>query len=104
VNQTATDATVPVGERMNGLKLGVGQRRLQGRGEIFPIHELGKIVEKALGLIRRWRNEVCADRSVMATPDPVLAVPNGAGDLGLRNAQLGAMEIDDRLGGDRLAS
>ncbi|MCK0091375.1 hypothetical protein MWU77_11335 [Rhodococcus sp. F64268] len=76
VDQSATDPTVAIGERMNRFELGVHdpglyQRSVQGSVEI--VDEVG---HQRSDILRRWGDEIRFERMPIRAPDPVLDVPD----------------------------
>jgi len=75
VDQSATDPTVAIGERMDRFELGVHdpglyQRSVQGSVEI--VDEVGHQRSDILG---RWGDEICFERMPIRASDPILNLP-----------------------------
>ena len=81
MNEGAADAAVAIGERVDGLELGVGDGRLDDGREVRPVHEGHEIDHQLLDDLGGWRHEVGPARVKGVAADPVLPVPQRPGDL-----------------------
>lgn len=77
-DQSAADAAVAVGERVDGLELGVRDRGLSEYGQICSIGEGEQIGHQFVDEFRRRWHVQGVDRGVIAAPDPVLHVADNA--------------------------
>jgi len=102
VDEAAAGTAVAVGERVDRLELGVGQRGLQRGREVVAVHEPGEAVEQPVDLVRRRGDEGAAVRVVVVAADPVLGGARDARDVrvaGLLHQR--AVHVDERGHGDR---
>ena len=64
VDQGASGASVPVGEGVDGLELGVGDRGLNERRVLVSIDVGGEVLEQLGDVLGRWGHERCATEVV----------------------------------------
>ena len=57
MNEGTAGPAVAIGERMDGLKLGVSYRGLRHGWKCIVIAEAAQVVEKIAHVFRRWRYE-----------------------------------------------
>jgi len=72
VDEGAACAAVAIGERMDGLELGVCDRRLSQWGVVVAVDVVEEIVEETVDVLGRGRDIACATGVVLAASDPVL--------------------------------
>lgn len=73
MDQCPPDATIAVGERVDRLELGVGERRLDQRSVQAAVDIADEVVHQLRYQRRWWRNELSVERVPGAPADPVLA-------------------------------
>jgi len=74
LHKRAPGSAVPIRERVNGLELGVCDRRLQEPGQSLVVAECAEIVHQPLDFLGWRRNVVRAAGVIVVSPDPVLRV------------------------------
>jgi hypothetical protein len=98
VDEGAADATVAVGEGVDGLELRVGDGGVDHGGEVRSVHERDQVAHEVLHPLGRGRDEVGAAGVERVAADPVLAVAEFAGDLGRgRREHQAAVDVEDVL-------
>ena len=75
VNECPSDASVAVGERVDGLELGVDQGGLEQWSVHGTRQVVGQILDQSRNLLGRRRYEIGADRMRVTATDPVLSIP-----------------------------
>lgn len=99
--QGPSGAPVAVGERVDGLELGVGDGGLGERRQHFAGREPAQVVQEPIHLLRRWRHEVSFARVVVVPADPVLFGSDLPADLGGgRAGHHGPVDVEDGLQAD----
>jgi hypothetical protein len=74
---------VAIGKRVDGLELGVRDRGLGDRGQCLARAEGGQVFDQARYEFGRRRHEYRRAGVVVASPDPVLLLPQSSGELRL---------------------
>src|SRR6266446_2500293 len=87
VDERAADATISIGERMDGLKLRMCDRSLDEHGHVAPVEECGKVFHEIWDVLRRWRHEIRLPWVEPVTANPVLTVAELARDAGGRGRE-----------------
>ena len=99
MHQRPAGATVAVGERVDGLELGVGDGGL-GEGRVDVVVDVGDEVVEEPGDLVGWRgDEAGATRVVGTATDPVLDLADNSTELwGRRAVHEGAVDAGDHRG------
>ncbi len=70
--QATTRATIAITERVDCLKLGVGNRCLRNRRDVIEVHKPGEVIQQRLYVLGRRRDERRISWAKPWTSDPVL--------------------------------
>ena len=70
--QATTGAAIAVTERVDCLKLGVGNRGLRNRRDVIEVHKPDEIIQQRLYVLGRRRDERRISWAKPSTSDPVL--------------------------------
>ena len=87
VDERAADATIAVGERMDGLKLCMCDRSLDERGHVAPVEECGKVFHEIWDVLSGWRHEIRLPWVESVPANPVLTVAELARHAGGRGRE-----------------
>ena len=105
MHQGPAGPAVSIDKGVNRLKLGVGDGGLLDRGEVVPVAEGRKVVEKSTHVLGGGRHVVSRKRVVRRSADPVLPRPHDAAELlYVRLPAEGAMDVADCLDRDGRAT
>ena len=87
VDERPPDAPIAVDERVDVLELGMGDRRLRHGRQIVAKDEQAGVLKQGRDRLGRRRDVRGADRVEVVAADPVLHVPDDAGDLSIRGQE-----------------